>query len=121
MVRKALTTCSAGCGELVQSGRCAECSTVAERKRGSSASRGYGKRHRARFRAAVLERDICCVLCRDNGRWILATVADHWPRSRLELIGQGDDPDDPAHGRGLCHDCHSKETAVNQPGGFNAR
>jgi 5-methylcytosine-specific restriction protein A len=61
------------------------------------------------------------VLCIQNGQWVLATVADHWPLSRRELAERGMDPDDPAHGRGLCHGCHSKETAINQPGGFNAR
>lgn len=121
MPRKALTTCSTvSCPNLVESGRCADCSRTAERQRGSSASRGYGKRHRNRFRRGVLERDICCVLCRDEDKWTLATVADHWPLSRRELVEQGLDPDDPANGRGLCHDCHSKETARLQPGGFNA-
>jgi 5-methylcytosine-specific restriction protein A len=119
--RRALTTCSAGCGALVPSGRCAGCSRSAERQRGSSAARGYGKRHRTTFRAAVLERDICCVICRDEGLWVLATVADHWPLSRRELEQRGMDADDPEHGRGLCRGCHSKATAENQPGGWNER
>lgn len=119
MPQRALTTCSAGCGALVERGRCADCSRTAEQKRGSSASRGYGERHRVQFREAVLERDICCVLCQPEGRWELATVADHWPRSRRELMAAGLDPDDPQYGRGLCHDHHSRETAVNQPGGWN--
>lgn len=105
---------------MVGSGRCADCSRSAERQRGSSSRRGYGKRHRSRFRKAVLERDICCVLCREEDKWTLATVADHYPLSRRELVERRMDPDDPAHGRGLCHDHHSKETAVNQPGGFSA-
>ena len=116
---RALTTCSAGCGVVVESGRCDSCKRQAEQRRGSSASRGYGKRHRDRFRRAVLERDICCVLHRERGEWVLATVADHWPLSRRELTERGLDPDDPERGRGLCHDCHSSETALNQPGGFN--
>lgn len=74
-----------------------------------------------KFRTAVLERDICCVLCRDEGKWVLATVADHHPLSRRELAEQGLDADDPDHGRGLCETHHNRETAVNQPGGFNAR
>jgi 5-methylcytosine-specific restriction protein A len=118
--QRALTTCSTpGCGQLVKSGRCDDCATIAERQRGSSSARGYGKRHRDRFRRAVIERDICCVLCITHGQWTLATVADHWPLSRRELVERGMDADDPDHGRGLCHDCHSKETAINQPGGFN--
>lgn len=121
MPSRALTTCSEpGCPELVTGGRCDGHRQAAEQRRGSSASRGYGRRHRRRFRRGVLERDICCVLCRDAGRWTLATVADHWPLSRRELEAAGLDPDDPARGRGLCHDCHSRETAVHQPGGWNA-
>lgn len=120
MPRKALVTCSSpGCPELVPSGRCDGCSTAAEQRRGSSSARGYGKRHRTTFRKAVLARDICCVKCRENDLWTLATVADHHPLSRRELVGQGKDPDDPDHGRGLCAQCHNRETAVNQPGGFN--
>ena len=74
-----------------------------------------------RFRTAVLERDINCVLCIAAARWTPATVADHWPLSRRELLDRGMDPDDPEHGRGLCEPCHAKETAANQPGGWNAR
>jgi 5-methylcytosine-specific restriction protein A len=122
MARRALTTCSApGCPELVAGGRCDGCSRSAERERGSATARGYGKRHRNGFRAAVLERDVCCVLCRDSDRWTLATVADHHPLSRRELVERGMDPDDPEHGRGLCKSCHDKSTAVEQPGGWNAR
>lgn len=108
------------CGELTDSGRCDGHKRQAERDRGSATARGYGKRHRTQFRPAVLERDICCVLCRERGLWVLATVADHWPLSRRELVERGMDPDDPEHGRGLCDPCHSKETARLQPGGFNA-
>lgn len=122
MPRRALTTCTTpSCDQLVTSGRCDDCATIAERQRGSSAARGYGKKHRDRFRKAVLERDICCVICRQNDRWTLSTVADHWPLSRRELLEHGLDANDPDHGRGLCHDCHSRETAQNQPGGWNQR
>ena len=121
MPQRLRTPCPvAGCGELTDGGRCDEHRQDDEHRRGSPAARGYGKRHRSRFRKAVLERDICCVLCREDGRWELATVADHWPLSRRELVAAGLDPDDPDHGRGLCHDCHSRETARLQPGGFNA-
>lgn len=120
MPTRALKPCTnPSCDELTSGGRCDTCSRTTEQQRGSSSARGYGKRHRDRFRKAVLDRDICCVICIKNDRWVLATVADHWPLSRRELVDQGHDPNDPDHGRGLCHDCHSKETAVNQPGGFN--
>ena len=118
MPRRALTTCStAGCPELVTSGRCPACATAAEQRRGSARQRGYGRKHEKRFRRGVLARDIACVLCRAA----LATVADHWPRSRRELEAAGLDPDDPRYGRGLCETCHNSETARNQPGGWNAQ
>jgi 5-methylcytosine-specific restriction protein A len=121
MPRRALTTCTRpGCPSLTAGGRCDDCATSAERERGTSSQRGYGKRHRQRFRASILERDICCVLCRPRGEWTLATVADHWPLSRRELTDRGLDADDPQHGRGLCATCHNRETAANQPGGWNA-
>ena len=55
-------------------------------------------------------------LCND-----IATVADHWPTSRRDLIAKGKDPNDPNHGRGLCASCHGRETAAHQPGGWNYR
>lgn len=120
MPRRALTPCTVPlCPELTDGGRCDDHKQAAERDRGSATARGYGKRHRDRFRRGVLDRDICCVLCIKHDRWVLATVADHWPLSRRELEQRGMDPNDPDHGRGLCDPCHSKETAVNQPGGFN--
>jgi len=64
----------------------------------------------------VLDRDPICVLC----RLAASTVADHWPTSRRDLEAAGLDPNDPARGRGLCKPCHDRETARNQPGGWNA-
>jgi 5-methylcytosine-specific restriction protein A len=74
------------------------------------------KGHRIRFRAAVLRRDPICVLCQVRE----SREADHHPRSRTELIELGLDPNDPQYGRGLCTPCHSKETALHQPGGWNS-
>jgi 5-methylcytosine-specific restriction protein A len=117
MPRRALTTCSCpGCPELVESGRCASCQRAAEAKRGNFRQRGYGRGHDKRFRPAVLARDVVCVVCRSA----LATVADHWPLSRRELVERGLDADDPARGRGVCKRCHDQSTAVEQPGGWNA-
>jgi len=65
---------------------------------------------------AVLDRDPICVLC----RLAASTVADHYPRSRRELIAAGDDPNDPACGRGLCKRCHDRSTAREQPGGWHS-
>jgi 5-methylcytosine-specific restriction protein A len=119
--RRALQTCTnPGCPALVESGRCDEHRREAEQQRGNFRERGYGRGRDKRFRPGELRRDVVCVLCPVNDRH-LATVADHWPLSRRELVERGLDPDDPAHGRGLCKRCHDRETAVNQPGGWNAR
>lgn len=97
--------------------RCPRHRTEAERERGSAHDRGYNTAGHQRFRDAVLERDPICVLC----DLALATVADHYPRSRKELIALNLDPNDPQYGRGLCLPCHSRETAVHQPGGWHAQ
>lgn len=81
-------------------------------------TKGYNtKGHRITFRLAVLRRDPICVLCGVRE----STDADHHPRERQTLIDLGLNPNDPAHGRGLCSQCHKTETAANQPGGWNAR
>lgn len=114
--KRALTVCSIpGCPELTDTGRCTTHRAEAEARRGTARQRGYGHRHEKRFRAGVLRRDPICVLCRQRP----SKHADHHPLSRRELVEQGLDPDDPAHGRGLCHSCHSTETAQHQPGGWN--
>lgn len=111
----------AGCFNLTNGGRCADHKRESDQARGTSTERGYKTRgHLRRFRPGVLARDQLCVLCVDEGRPpTLATVADHWPLSRRELLEQGLDPDDPQHGRGLCKRHHDRETARHQPGGWN--
>ena len=95
---------------------CPECKAKSDRARGTSTQRGYGRQHRSRFREGVLARDPICVICRAQP----ATVADHWPLSRRELVERGLDADDPQYGRGLCKQDHDRETARNQPGGWHA-
>ena len=97
--------------------RCPTCSHAADTARGTATQRGYTtKGHRA-FRAAVLTRDPVCVLCLAT----LATIADHYPISRRDLLAAGLDPNEPEQGRGHCKRCHDRETARLQPGGWNAR
>jgi 5-methylcytosine-specific restriction protein A len=105
-----------GCPALVPTGtgRCPHHATQGDAARGTATARGYGHRHRTRFREGVLAREPFCRLCHAP-----STDADHWPRSRRELELAGDDPDDPQHGRGLCGPCHSTETAKHQPGGWH--
>ncbi len=97
-------------------GRCDSCSRRADALRGSTAKRGYSGGHLRRFRPAVLARDPLCVLC-----GVPATVADHFPTSRRDLVRAGLDPNDPQFGRGLCSSCHGKETVKHQPGGIYER
>ena len=58
----------------------------------------------------MLERDPICVICHEAP----ATQADHYPLTLRQLVAKRMDPTDPKHGRGLCHSCHSRYTAINQ-------
>lgn len=108
----ALRVCNVtGCPELIPQGQ----GRCANHQRGTSSERGYGGKGHKRFRYQVLARDPICVRC----RVARSTDADHYPRERTELIRLGLNPDDPAYGRGLCHRCHSIETAESRPGGWN--
>ncbi|GIH70325.1 hypothetical protein [Sphaerimonospora thailandensis] len=114
---RAQTVCTTpGCPNLCAGGRCDGCKAEAEKRRGTASQRGYGSRHRDRFRRAVLRRDPACTLC-GAAR---SVHADHHPIDRRELVRRGLDPDDPQYGRGLCDPCHRKETARLQPGGWAA-
>lgn len=116
----ALRVCNvAGCPELIPQGqgRCAEHLRQAERRRGTARQRGYATPGHQTFRNQVLARDPICVECRTTH----ATVADHHPRDRRELIRLGLNPNDPAYGRGLCKRCHDQATAIHQPGGWADR
>lgn len=115
-----MRVCSAhGCGTLYPSGegsRCSEHRRAADKARRPDGN-PYGTAAHRRFRAAVLARDIICQICGIRP----STVADHWPLSRKELEARGLNPNDPARGRGLCKYDHDRETARNQPGGWNVR
>lgn len=104
-----------GCPELTDGGRCTTCRAAADKARGTATQRGYTGPGHARFRRLVLTRDPLCVLCGH-----VATVADHWPTSRRDLVAAGLDPNDPNCGRGLCKSCHDRSTAREQPGGWHA-
>lgn len=96
--------------------RCPAHERTADRTRGTSRQRGYDREHENRFRRAVLQRDPICVVCGHRP----SRDADHFPRSRRELVAAGLDPNDPSYGRGLCGPCHSASTARRQPGGWAA-
>ena len=112
----ALRVCNvAGCPNLTPAPRCEQHQAAAAQARRPDGNPYSTPGHR-RFRAAVLARDPICVLCHANR----SSVADHHPRSRLDLIDLRLNPDDPRHGRGLCEPCHNRATAEHQPGGWNA-
>lgn len=84
-----------------------------DQRRGTAAERGYDDEHEKRFRRPVLMRDrYVCVVC---GR--RASVADHHPRSRRQLIAAGNDPNDPRYGRALCKPCHDTHTGHTEGAG----
>lgn len=98
------------CGlPVVRGGFCAKHYRQADMARGTSQERGYGQRHRDMFRSRVLANALYrCVLCGGE-----AVVADHFPRTRKQLLAAGDDPDNPAFGRALCKQCHDRHTAAS--------
>lgn len=113
-----MRVCSvAGCPTIYEgkSTRCPTCQTKADQARGTATHRGYNSAGHQAFRRAVLRRDPICVECQQRQ----STVADHYPRSRKELISLNLNPNNPAYGRGLCATCHNQETARNQPGGWH--
>lgn len=111
-----------GCGNqqaVGPTGKCpphlAEAHADTDARRPTPHQRGYDRTHQRRFRRHVLQRDQTCVICHQAP----ATEADHHPLDRRELVAQGLDPNDPAHGRGLCKPCHSSSTAKRH--GFGTR
>lgn len=116
MPRKPRPPCSVpGCPELTSGGRCEAHRREAEQQRGSTAERGYATRWQ-RIRRTYLYRNPWCLLC--GG---MAQVADHFPESRRSLVARGvSDPDGASRLRPLCTQCHNRETAKRQPGGWAA-
>ena len=117
---RALKVCStAGCPTLVPSGRCDQCKRQAERKRGSAAQRGYGHAW-AKWAKRYLTRHPFCDI-RLDGCTGLATLPDHHPVSRRDLVARGvRQPDQDRYCRAACAHCHGVETARHQPGGWHA-
>jgi len=101
-----------GCPTLHQgTGKCPECRAQADRDRRPHGNPYSTPGHQA-FREGVLARDPICVNCMRRR----ATVADHYPIERRDLIAQGLDPNDPDRGRGLCKGCHDTHTARTASG-----
>lgn len=101
-----------GCPWLTESGRCDSCRREAEQARGSATDRGYDWAWQ-KTRREYLELH---PLCSGDGCLELATDVDH-----IDGLGpHGPRGHDPTNLRGLCHRCHSKRTARDQPGGWHA-
>jgi 5-methylcytosine-specific restriction protein A len=75
-------------------------------RRPTASARGYGAKWR-RNRARYLRAHPDCTLCPQP-----ATVADHWPLTRRQLLDLGEQhPDGWHHLRPLCQRCHAIQTA----------
>ncbi|KAB8186984.1 HNH endonuclease [Nonomuraea phyllanthi] len=121
MPRRSLTVCSTpSCAELTSGGRCAVCRREAERQRGSASQRGYDAAWQ-RTRAAYLKNHPRCE-CEDcealpYEQRPAATDVDH-----IDGLGpNGPRGHDPSNLRALTKSHHSRRTARDQPGGWNAR
>lgn len=105
------------CGAIVSGGgRCEthrlEARRAADRRRPNAAARGYDATW-AKRRAEFLRWFSVCVDCGEP-----ATVADHDPVSRAELVRRGvPDPDAWGYLRPRCERCHNRRT-VREDGGF---
>lgn len=113
-----MRVCSvSGCPRLYPSSEGSRCQTHRKEARASRVDNAvYSSKGHRRFREAVLTASPICSLC----EIAVATVADHYPLSRRELVERGLDPNQPSRGRGLCAACHNKHTAATSPGGWAA-
>jgi 5-methylcytosine-specific restriction enzyme A len=69
------------------------------------------------IRLEYLARHPWCKLCPRP-----ATIADHWPRTRKQLLRAGvTDPDLDIYLRPLCPPCHNHASGLATPGGLYAR
>ena len=116
MPRKPRPPCSVpGCPELTTGGRCPAHEKEANALRVTPGTSAYGRRWPL-IRKRYLYAHPWCVLCSRT-----ATVADHFPLSRRQLLARGVvNPDAFGHLRPLCTSCHNRETAKHQPGGWAA-
>lgn len=83
--------------------------------RANATDRGYDAKWR-RNRARFLKANPSCTDCGQP-----ATVADHDPVSRRDLIARGEKhPDAWRHLKPRCKPCHDRRTGRAQPGGWHA-
>lgn len=96
--------------------------------RPNSYRRGYGGKAWFRARAIVLRRDPLCTWPVDDpdepgGCDAPSTRADHYPRTRRQLVDDPTvtDPDAPELMRGLCERHHNRHTARSRSAGDTPR
>lgn len=80
-----------------------------DRRRGTTAERGYGGDWQ-RLRAQHLRDEPLCRMCHEQGRFVPAQVVDH-------VVGIAEAPHrrlDPTNLRSLCKRCHDAHTARTQ-------
>lgn len=115
-----MTTCTEpGCPQLVAHGYCDQHRKQRRRqsdsRRPSASVRGYDHKWRKNAQAFLMFHPTC-IDCGNK-----ATVPDHDPTSRADLLAQGvTDPDAWHRMKPRCTTCHNKRTAQAQPGGWAA-
>jgi 5-methylcytosine-specific restriction protein A len=103
-----------GCGVVVHRGRwCRSHRSANEARRGSAASRGYGREWQ-RARADYLERYPLCLMCSQAGQVCEAAEVDH-----IKPVGSAEDSLFwvESNWQPLCGECHKRKTAT-EDGGF---
>jgi 5-methylcytosine-specific restriction protein A len=104
---------------VLRNGKCKRHYLQADKARGTAAQRGYDRDHRELFRDPVLKR--AAFVCAIDGCPMPATVADHHPRTRKQIVAEGDDPNNPDYGRALCQRHHDQHTAAASKLGHYSR
>ena len=112
MPRRAARACTRpGCAGLVRDGVCSACGPLRrqsdaehDKRRGTSAQRGYGGRWQ-RLRRMFLRANPLCAECANHGTTTAATDVHH-------MVARRDGGSDEwSNLQALCHSCHSKITA----------
>jgi 5-methylcytosine-specific restriction protein A len=100
-----------GCGELTHDRYCDRHKRQAhaeyDRQRGSASARGYGRRWQ-KARVAYLKAHPLCAACERAGRVTAATEVDHVRPHKGDMKIFWDH----TNWQGLCHECHSRKTAL---------
>lgn len=100
-----------GCRDTTYKRFCDKHNNDGDKQRANANSRGYNYRW-GKFRKTYINANPLCVFCLDNGTVTTATDVDH-------IKPLADCPElkyNVENLRSLCHACHSRRTATDQPG-----